>query len=45
MKNTNARIIIQVNAWPPPWATLATVSTPTSADQEEQDVQAAEMAL
>ena len=29
MKKTIAKIIIQVKAWPPPCATLATVSTPT----------------
>jgi hypothetical protein len=28
-KNTTAKIIIQVKAWPPPWATAAMVSTPT----------------
>ena len=28
-KNTTARTIIQVKAWPPPWATVAMVSTPT----------------
>ena len=28
-KNTSAKTIIQVNAWPPPSATVAMVSTPT----------------
>ena len=28
-KNSTAKTIIQVNACPPPWATLAMVSTPT----------------